>query len=828
MAKKETSALKSKSPAKEGNFWFDKFSSMKQDLLCVGILLAIIFLLFGKIIFNNMVFADSSDAATHNSWVEGLNHIRETEHIDPLWMPYLFSGMPIAAALIFSQNVNYLETLILLPGKLLFLNSEMSWFVLHYFLMGLFMYMLARRLGFSPLPSLFAAATLMLHPNAIGLSQSGHGSKLITLSYIPLLFLLTYNLFQKRNLLSLGLLAGVTGTLFLSRHPQIAFYGMMLIGSYLVYELIFDIRQRPVEGVKKALLFVLAVGIGFAIYTFEFLPTQEYSKYSIRGGSETGVSKGLDYDYATNWSFHPLEALTYIVPSTFGFSDPYVIDVQGQEQPMNLYWGWMPFTDCPVYIGIIPVLLGLLALVHNRDKLAWFLALFSGLILLISFGKYLSVVYDLFFNFVPYFNKFRAPVLILYLMPITFGLLAANGMSYIGDIMKSGKDESFIKIKKRMMFYAMTLTGAVVLGFIGKSGLKGFLSGFMFSAPIDQQVAQQYGREAVTIFHDKRFEVFWNYFVWCALQGALFFGLITLYWNGKLQRSMMMFGIIALVVVDLYTIDTKYINPTIKSEESIPFRGDATVQRLQSESDTSLFRVFPTWGLDNSLMNYHIQMITGYSPAKLKIYQETVDSCFSRGNRKVFDMLNVKYFLGKQKGRDGNEQVVAQLNPEVLPRAWFVDSSVVSLSKKQTFYILNSNDWDPKQTAILEKEPATKPGRSQGTTVTNIKFASSDITLSATTPAPALLVLSEIYYPAGWKAYIDGVETEIYKTNYILRSVIVPAGTHQVEWKFEPSSFQYGMIISRSAWGLTGILVLIGLVQLPVVREKFGKKKQEG
>src|SRR5881394_2997223 len=128
-------------------FWFDALSSIKQDLVCAGILLLIVYIVFRGVIFSDKVFSDSGDTASHDSFVAGIHHLQETEHADPLWLPYTFSGMPVFAGLLFPHNVNFLETLVQLPGKLLFLNSGLSWFVLHYFHMGLFMYMLARKLG---------------------------------------------------------------------------------------------------------------------------------------------------------------------------------------------------------------------------------------------------------------------------------------------------------------------------------------------------------------------------------------------------------------------------------------------------------------------------------------------------------------------------------------------------------------------------------------------------------------------------------------------------------------------------------------------------------
>ncbi len=831
MARKESTGGQTKSSSRDGTSWFDKYSDRKKDLVCILFLFGIIVVLFWKIITGNMLFAVSGDTAAHNSWAEAIKHIRETEHVEPLWVPYIFSGMPVFAGLLFPRSVNYIETLIQLPGRLLFLNGEMSWFVLHYFLLGLFMYLLARQLGFSQLPSLIAAIPLMINPYVIHLALIGHGSKLITLSYVPLLFLVAHRLFTKKNMLNFAMLTAVIATMILSRHPQIAFYGLMLVGTYLLYEVILGIRQHPKEEGMKVLLFALAIGIGFAISAYEALPTMEYANYSIRGGSETGISKGLDYDYATNWSFHPLETLTYFIPSFFGFSSSYAIDVQGQEQPLELYWGWMPFTDGPVYIGIIPIFLGIIALIYNRDRLARWLGIFSLFVLFLSFGRYFGVLYNLMFNYFPYFNKLRVPAMVLYLIPISFGLLAANGTSFLMEARNSFKGIDPAKLKKRMKLWALVCIAIVVIVFIGKSGLKSFLSDFMFTnAQVDRQWGQQYGPAAVTLLHDKRFEVFWNYLVWSSCMSAAFFGLIYAYLDRKLQTATMVICFSAIVAIDLGLMASKYIDPQPREAAVVPYRDDPTIQRLSAESDTSVFRVLPVWGLqkqDNTLMNFHLQMVTGYSPAKLKIYQETIESCFAIGNRKVFNMLNVKYYLGKQRGKDGGEQIGAQLNPDCLPRAWFVDSFVVSSSKAQTFSIMNSPGWEPRQTAVLEKIPSSQPGKSAGSDVSLTHYASSDITLTATCAGPSLLVLSEIYYPAGWNAYVDGKAAEIYKTNFILRSIIVPAGTHAIQFTFEPSTYEKGAAISEGAWIFTAVLFLIGLIQQPWVKQRLGMKQKE-
>jgi hypothetical protein len=411
-------------------------------------------------------------------------------------------------------------------------------------------------------------------------------------------------------------------------------------------------------------------------------------------------------------------------------------------------------------------------------------------------------------------------------MPVLFGILAAQGATAIIEIVKGeGKIEPE-KFRKNLFAFAGVLVVAVLIGFVAKGAVRGFLSDFMFSKPGE---VQQYGAQIVALIREIRFDVFWNYFTANAVYIACFAGLVYGAIRKKLALTTMLAGFVALAVVDLYVLDAKLINPKPITQISQQFEPDATVRKLQQEGDSTLFRVLPIWALttpDNSLMYHRLQMVMGYSPAKLKIYQELVDSCFLKGNRKTFDMLNVKYYLTQQQHPDGTVETIAQLNPDMLPRAWFAEGFVVAANKTDVFRHINAPDWNPATTAILERAPGGSPQKPSERSVTVTKFASREIVLNASTDADALLVLSEVYYPAGWKAFIDGAETEIYKTNYVLRSVVVPKGKHTIEFKFEPAAYVAGYDITLGAWGVTFLLILVGLWREPWVRERFARKPQ--
>jgi hypothetical protein len=812
--------------------WFDRLSPLKKDAVCIATLLVIIYILFFRIITSNMIFSDSGDTAAALSWAVAGKHLEETEKIEPQWFPYVFCGMPSFGSLVYiPRNVNYLQTAIQTVGKFLFLNGEMSWMVLHYFLGGVFMFFLLRYWKFSHLVSLMGAVTFMLSPYAMGLAEAGQGSKLMALSYLPIVFLLTQVLFERRDLLSLGLLSCTLGTLFLTNHVQMVFYVLLVIGLFLLYEIIRDIRTRPVVTLKKAALLAVALAVGFALSAYVYFSVREYAQYSIRGGGEIGAAGGLDYDYATGWSFHPFELMNLIIPSFFGFRSPY-------------YWGWMPFTESSVYIGIVPIILAILALVYRRNRTTIFFALLSLIMFFISFGRHLPILYDLLFNYLPYFNKFRTPVMILHLLPFTFGLLAAYGMTFLLEIHRHEPGVNIAKLKKGLLVVLIIIGAILVLGFLAKDTLYDSLSGFMFEREGElAQLQDQYGQHAAQILDQLkriRFDLFWsgrelqggeylwNGYVRFALFGGAALGLILLHLNRKVKATLFSGGLVALLILDLLVIDRNFIHPKPRVALKQQLEADETVKFLQS--DTTLYRIFPLAQLfqSDSYMYHFLQSLGGYSPAKIKIYQEMLDSCMYKSwdrsfplNMNTTNMLNAKYLLSM--GRlpqdkfkivhvDQAKGLVTSLNPSYLPRAFFVNQAYVARNKTEVFDSLNSPTFNPRVHAMLEKAPFPIPEKPDTSFVTITSYHAHQIALEAFCNKLSLLVLSEIYYPPGWKAYVDGKETEIYKTNYVLRSIVLPAGKHTVEFKYYSAMYALGLTVTSVGWAIAGLLILIGVI----------------
>jgi Bacterial membrane protein YfhO len=823
---------------KQESSLFSSLTAFQQDLLSVAFLFAVTLFLFRGIIFNNAAFSAGGDTAAALSYQKAGQTIKDTQGIDPLWMPYFFSGMPTFGNVAYvPHNVSYLQTAAVAVLNLLYLNGTWTWLVVFYFLSGVFMFFLMRIWHTSRLAALIAALTFMLSPYGIGLAGEGHGSKLMALSYLPLVFLLTHLVFEKRNLLSFGLLATAIGTLLLTNHMQIVYYDLMVVGLYLLYHVVRDARKETLLAVKKILLFAGALLIGFMISSYIYLSVYEYSTYSIRGSGVPGTSGGLTWDYATNWSWHPQELLTLLIPSFFGFQTP-------------MYWGTMPFTNSTIYVGIIPILLSLLALAYRRNAITIFMALLTGIVFLISFGKHFPFFYQLLFDYFPFFNKFRTPAMILHFLAFTTAILGAFGFDYLVDLREKGKEGDSANLQKILMYVLYAIGALFILALVFRSSLFGFLSSFMFDRPGElEQYRMQVGQQApryIARLHEERFDLLMKDLLKFCVIAAVSAGAVLLYLRRTIRMPLFATAVVAILLVDLIIVinDGEFIKPKPSVSLDQSFQPGETVAYLKKQP--GLFRIYPVADPynDNTYAYHGLQSVGGYSPAKLKIYQEMVDSAGLYPPRlplqmNILDMLNARYFVVPGRlpdpGRlevvnvEQTKGLVTYFNPDALPRAWFVDTVVVAPTKEELFGVLLSPGFNPARTAVVSENLPEDVSTSDSTNVEVTSYGAHEIHVATYSTRQSLLVLSEIYYPAGWEAFIDGKATTIFRTNSILRSVIVPAGMHEIVFRFHPPLYEIGWTLSQAGWGLAALFVLIGLWRMPGVRAKVrGREREHG
>ncbi|HEX7574222.1 MAG TPA: hypothetical protein VF514_14115, partial [Bacteroidota bacterium] len=543
-----------RSPATGTPAPLSSLSPLVQDLLCVGLLYAVTLILFRGIVFDNAAFASEGDTAASLSYVHAGEQIARTEGVDVLWMPYFFSGMPTFGNVAYlPHSVSYVQTAVQWTLNLLYLNGAWTWLVVYYFLGGVSMFFLMRTWNFTRAAALIAALTFMLSPYMVGLAGEGHGSKLMALSYLPLVVLLTHLLFERRDMLSLGLLGAAIGTLMLTNHMQIVYYVFIFCALFLLYHVSLDVRERPSRALIKAGLFAGALVLGFLISSYIYLSVYEYAQYSMRGGGTTGASGGLAYDYATNWSWHPGELITLLIPGFYGMKAEY-------------YWGpMMPWTNSSVYVGLVPIFFGAIALIFRRTRLVLFFGLAALVIILLSFGNNFSLLYQPLFLYLPFFNKFRSPEQILHLLPFTTGVLAAAGFT---SLVASRERDSGIdpgKLARIVLISGGIILGALVIALLFQTSLLESLPGTMFlKAGQTEQLQQQYGARApraIAQIRQMRFDIFWRDYVKFSLVSVALCALVLAWLKGRIRELTFAGATIVLVTLDLSLVSSKYIDP---------------------------------------------------------------------------------------------------------------------------------------------------------------------------------------------------------------------------------------------------------------------------
>ena len=743
------------------------------------------------------------------------------EHKDKaLWTQNMFSGMP-SYMIFFPNRYPFLESVTKLTDKVI------NWRIFLLFIGGLGIFVLLRQLKMDPWICFFGAIAFVFSTHWAGLLEIGHNTKFRAIMYIPWVFWAVLRLKDKPSLLSLGLLATFLITQLRENHPQITYYLYLFIGMYWIYQLIESIKAKDMKkfGIWTLLL-ILALGLAALAVMNPYLSTMEYSQYTMRGGAE-----GLDKAYAQGWSFHPKEILGFIIPDFFG----------GINQN---YWGYMPFTQVYNYFGIVVLAFGVLALWGKRKGLAIFLWVSSFIFTLMSFGSATPALSDLFFKYLPMFNKFRVPSMTLIIVQFNAVILAALGL-------KSVIDNIGNTVWQKRYFRIFWITGAIfILWLLFAKSLFGGLSFTTLT-----EVARYEQANALSRLNDLkalRLEALYKSGILALMFLAVSLGLAYLASIKKLKTTILVLLITLITFIDLWV----YTGQNLKKETLKPVSARAdNFQKQDYDSfllqDEDNFRIYPfntnqvrpagEWA-------YYHQSIDGYSAAKLKRYDDALkvitgdsgkDGEFIRYLRGIYqetpvenptpvlNMLSTKYVIlpdnlpETQNLRPvfNNGQVFIYENLMHLPRAWFVQDLKVVNSPEDALAALWNPDFDPATTAILES-PVAKFTPPQDARVKQAEAGTHELLYEYICDTDAFLVFSEIYYPAGWKAYLDDVEIPIHPTNYILRGLIGPAGQHTVKMVMQPESYSRSVKLSLAGIVLTILAVLIGLALQIMKRKK--------
>lgn len=793
-----------------------KFLQENPDVvICIGLAL-LVYLFFAPVIFTVGEFA-SSDAITNFSlrpYVESVE--RQGEF--PQWIPYIFSGMPSYAALLVTGTRwwDFIAMIVFGIAKFIgqILSSDVARVSTYYAVYAVGMYLLILTKLKDRFVASFAAIAAVFSTFVIVWVMIGHNTKPAALMTYPYLLLLVEKLRTHRwGWLTAILLIGVLHVLAESSHMQLIYYAILTFALYFFTEIVIAIvRKDSIIPVGKVAVWMgIAAVFAVAMSADRYLSVREYTPYSTRGSqsilADTGKSTssdGLDYEYATNWSFSPEEMITFLIPNYFGFGKlPYRGELTGNRTVyVHTYWGQMPFTDAANYMGIGVLLFALVGIyLYRKEPFVIFLTILSVFSLLLSFGKNFPVLYDLFFYYVPLFNKFRAPSMALVMLQFAVPILAAYGV--YGMLQRIREKKNAKQVERMLRWLIGAMAGFFALGVLfALVGQEAYLEAVRNSAT---------GKQLPAALHQFIYEQMIRDWWVTALIGVAFPVLFWLHFRQRLQWRWFIVLFLALLLFDLWRVARRPMEiPEQSLRESI-FQEIDLYQIIRS--DTTHFRILDLRAPSPNFPAYFfLEHIHGYSSAKMRVYQDLMDVA-GQGNGNIilnpflWSLLNMKYLIVDRELRQTfpalqpvaqSQQTRAVLyrNWAVLPYAFFVDSVAVA-EPIDILHHLRDGDFDPQKLAFVEKPlptpvlPVTETAKVQLR-----KRSAHQIIIETETEAPHFLFLSEIHYPPAWHARIDGKETEIYKTNYAFRGLIVPPGKHTVELYYYSSAFALGKNLS--------------------------------
>jgi Co/Zn/Cd efflux system component len=810
--------------------------------IAVVLFLAIALLYCKPAVFDNKVLQQSDIAAFNGAIQNSVEYSKKHNGKYPLWTNNLFSGMPtvqiggVGGSFVIGYTYKFLTLGMNGPSQFFFLAC-ICFYILCCCLKINTWVAVATSLG-------YAYATY----NPVIISV-GHATKMLAIAYMPAVLGSLYLIFNKKYWLGGVLMALFTGLLVGVNHLQIAYYFFIAVGIMAIFYIIYCIQQKEIKHLLiSGAIGIAAVVIGIAANAELLMSTYEYQKETIRGGAKAlekntneDIRKdGLNRDYAFSYSMFKSEPLVLLVPRMFGGSsdnEEVAIDkskafevlgsfpkeLRDQLPSPSFYWGGLidPIsvgTSGPPYAGAIIVFLAILGMFVVEAKHKWWMLTAIIVTCMLSWGSYFPSFNNFMFNNFPFYNKFRAPSMIMVipqLMLTTLAALALNKVIHTTD--KAIYLKTFYKS-------LIALAGVFVFLFIcyfqfdfisandkiltdqvrkmGNPEISSYIKDYT-NALVDDRKGLMLG----DIFRSLGFILLAILAIWAFLKNWI-----------KPLVAVSIIGIVAFM--DVVMVNKTYLNESKykdKQEDTAVF--EPNQKDLQILADKTDFRVFNNSGnaFSENYTSYHFKSIGGYHAAKLGIYQDLIERQLGKAqpNVAVLNMLNTKYIIQKGRLSEGGPVVTAnvQQNPGALGSAWFVKN--INFVKDAEAEMKALDSFDAKQTAFVQEQFKSSISipldYDTSAAIKLIKNDNDYIEYQSTSNKNAFAVFSEVYYKAGWKAYVDGKEQTIIKTNYALRGLALAAGTHKIEFKFLPEGTlmgkKYGSIIT----------ILLGLMLLSLI-----------
>ena len=807
------------------------------DILAVLLFAILAFAYFFPADIEGRILYRHDASAGRGAGQEGIEYLERTGE-RTRWTNALFCGMPT-----YQMAPSYHSTNVLAQAANAYhlWLPENVWYVFAY-LLGF--YILLRAFDFRQHLAALGSIIWAFSTYFLIIIAAGHIWKVWALAYLPPMIAGIVLAYRGKYLWGLLLTAVFTAFEINANHVQMTYYYLFIVFFLFIAWLVDAIRKHEMARFVKATAVCLAgAAIGVCINLSNIYHTWQYSKESMRGKSElvkknsnNQTNSGLERDYITQWSYGIDETWTLLIPNAKGgASVPLTQSEKAMEkadnnflpiyQQLGQYWGEQPGTSGPVYVGAFVMMLFILGLFIVKGPVKWALLAATILSIMLSWGKNFMGMTDFFIDYVPMYAKFRTVASILVIAEFTIPLLAMLALKKLMD------EPELLKPRMKYVGISFLLTGGVAMLFSLMPSA--FFDSFISSGELKalQSLPAEYVQPVTANLTEMRQNVFTSDSLrsfYIILVGT---GILLAFMIGKLKKEYAVGIILVLCLVDLWTVNKRYLNDQMfvpKSEREAPqqkTQTDELILRDQSLDYRVLNLASNTFN-ENETSFYH-KSIGGYHAAKLRRYQEVVERYISPEIQRLFqavseaggdmtkvngdsifpvlNMLNAKYFIFPLQ--DG--QTVPIQNPYVYGNAWFVD---------ELRYVDNANQemdalatMDLRHQAVADAKFKAQLGdavvQDTASVVTITAYEPNRLTYDVNSGKGGVLVFSEVYYP-GWTATIDGESVELGRVDYLLRAMQVKPGRHEVVLSFFPKSVNTTETFAYLAYGVLMLVVL--------------------
>ena len=815
------------------------FSSLKPHLIVSAIFIGLTFAYFSPALSGKKL-AQHDVVQSHAMAKEVVDYHDKTGDY-ALWTGRMFSGMPVIQIWL-GTKTNIIKHAWLAFRSLFPSPIDVTLI----YLFGFYMFLVV--LGFKPTWAALGAIGYAFSSYNFIIIEAGHLAKVMALGFSAPILAGIYLILKEKYFKGFLITSIFVGFQIMSNHIQITYYLFFVIVIWMIYELIMAFKAGNIPTfTKSAGIMAIAAIVGVLPNTTPLITTKDYVEATIRGEQELSSKKvdgnGLDKDYALSWSYGKLETMTLLVPNFMGGASGGSLDkssatyevltdkgigkkaAQDFVKSLPLYWGSQPFTSGPVYFGAIILLLALFGLLLSDDKSKWWLLSATLFCIFISWGKNMEWFYSIFFDYLPLFNKFRSPSMILAVANITTVWLAMLGLKAILD---SGKNDikKVMKIGGGFAAFCLVLValGGALFDFESQAVSNGVSSDDKFEERMTTMTkSKDFGAAIIESIKEDRVDIMRKDSIRSLVLILLALSLIFFYLKGKLKETHLGIIMAFLILTDLWMVDKRYLNESDfhkLKHVSKNFKLTPAESRMLTDTDPN-YRVLNTSVniFNDAAPSYYYNTIGGYHAAKLKRYQDLIERQISPEMGKlnegfdktpVLNMLNMKYVIF---GKDENN---IALNEKAMGNAWFVNNVVEVNNADEEITALTG--FNPTRDVIIDKRFKDYYG-----SWTNAQDAEASIVLTSYEPevlsyhfnskVDQMVVFSEIYYHGNtdWMAYVDGVEQDHFRVNYVLRGMVIPKGEHKIEFKFRPKIYYIGEKISLAGSGIIVILLLVYL-----------------